>query len=134
VPVRSAYLGAVFGVLGVTAVLVFAGSLDNLVKTPHLYGSASGFQTIQTNFNSGAPDACNRSDFGLTHVRGVSTVAALCSNDTQIDGRPLRGWGFTTSAARWSRRFTTGRAPRTASEVALGAVTLRKLHKRSETP
>ncbi|MCU1457800.1 MAG: hypothetical protein JWL73_1892 [Actinomycetia bacterium] len=129
VPVRAACLGAVFGVLGVTAVLVFAGSLDNLVTTPHLYGSTSGFQTTQTNFNSGAPDACNRSDFGLTRVRGVSTVAALCSNDTQIDGRPLRGWGFTNLRGTVQPEITAGRAPRTAGEVALGAVTLRKLHK-----
>ncbi len=31
VPVRSAFLGAVFGVLGVTAVLVFGSSLNQLV-------------------------------------------------------------------------------------------------------
>jgi hypothetical protein len=38
VPVRSAIVGAVFGVFGVIAVVVFATSLNRLVTTPRRYG------------------------------------------------------------------------------------------------
>jgi len=38
VPLRSAFAGAALGVLGVTAVLVFASSLGRLADTPRLYG------------------------------------------------------------------------------------------------
>ena len=38
VPVRSAFLGAAVGTVGIVAVLVFSASLDHLVATPRLYG------------------------------------------------------------------------------------------------
>src|SRR5581483_7300781 len=38
VPVRSAFFGAAFGVLGVVAILIFSSSLDHLAATPKLYG------------------------------------------------------------------------------------------------
>ena len=74
VPVRSAYLGAVFGVLGVTAVLVFTSSLDHLVATPRLYGSTWDFQAADVNFKN----TCGRDDFGLTREPGIGAVAAVC--------------------------------------------------------
>src|SRR5205085_11464528 len=43
VPVRSAVFGAVFGVLGVVAVLTFASSLAHLVVSSTGYGCTSGF-------------------------------------------------------------------------------------------
>jgi len=125
VPVRSAYLGAVFGVLGVTAILVFASSLDHLVATPRLYGSTWDFQTEDTRFQS----TCGNNDFGLARVAGVGAVAAVCHNDIQIDGRPVTGSGFTPVRGSIEPEVVAGRAPRSPGEVALGAVTLRALGK-----
>lgn len=125
VPVRSAYLGAVFGVLGVTAVLVFTSSLDHLVATPRLYGATWDFQATDTNFKN----TCGSNDFGLTHEPGVGAVAAECTNDIQLDGHPVTGWGFTRLRGTIEPEIVTGRAPRTPGEVALGSVTLQALGK-----
>ena len=52
VPVRSAAVGAVLGVLGVTAVLVFGASLDALVATPARYGAPWDFQLTDETANT----------------------------------------------------------------------------------
>ena len=95
VPVRSAFLGAVFGVLGVTAVLGFASSLNHLVTTPRLYGWTWDFTATDT--NTGAR-SCSHDDFGLLREPGVGAVAAACygTNNIQLDGHPVNGWGFTS--------------------------------------
>ncbi len=125
VPVRSAYLGAIFGVLGVTAILVFTSSLDHLVATPRLYGATWDFQAADTNFK----DTCGRNDFGLTRVTGVGAIAAVCTNDIQLDGHTLTGWGFTRVRGTIQPAIVTGRAPRAPNEVALGHATLHTLGK-----
>ena len=125
VPVRSAYLGAAFGVLGLIAVLVFATSLDHLVATPRLYGWNWNFSTSDVNFQN----ACGRGSFGLTRAPGVASVAAVCVNDVQLGGRPVTGFGFTALRGRIEPEIVAGRAPRTAGEVALGSVTLHALGK-----
>ena len=128
VPVRSAYLGAVFGVLGITAVLVFASSLNHLVATPPLYGSTWDFQARDTNFSpTPTDDACHRKAFGLTREPGVGAVAAVCTNDIQLGGNPVTGWGFTPIRGRITPEVIAGHAPRTSGEVALGAGTLHTL-------
>ena len=130
VPVRSAYLGAVFGVLGVIAVLVFASSLNQLVVTPRLYGSTWDFQAADTNFNAtAANDNCGPKDFGLSQVRGVGAVAAACEDDIQLGGRPVTGWAFTPVRGTIDPEIVAGRAPRGPDEVALGSQTLRALGK-----
>ncbi len=123
VPIRSAYLGAVFGVLGVTAVLVFASSLDHLVATPRLYGTNWDFHANDTNFSNDAT-GCGRQDLGLSRTPGVAAVAAVCSDDIQLEGRGVRGWGFTPIRGTIGPEVVAGRAPRGPGEVALGAKTL----------
>jgi ABC-type antimicrobial peptide transport system permease subunit len=131
VPVRSAYLGAVFGVLGVTAVLVFAASLDHLVATPRLFGSTWDFQARDTNFNpTSTDDGCGRGAFGLAREPGVGAVAAVCTDDIQLSGGPVTGWGFTPVRGTIEPEVVAGRTPRTSGEVALGSVTLDALGKR----
>ncbi len=123
VPVRSAFLGAMFGVTGVIAVLVFAASLNHVVSTPRLYGWTWDFKAPDDSFTT----PCNRSDFGLGAVPGVADVAAVCYQDMQINGRPVVGWGFTQVRGTIDPEVVAGRAPRGPAEVALGAVTLRAL-------
>ena len=130
VPVRSAYLGAVFGVLGVIAVLVFASSLNQLVTTPRLYGSTWDFQAADSNFNATPTnDNCGPKDFGLARVRGVGAVAAVCEDDIQLGGHPVTGWAFTPVRGTIGPELITGRAPRGPDEVALGSQTLQALGK-----
>jgi putative ABC transport system permease protein len=124
VPIRSAYLGAVFGVLGVIAVLVFASSLDHLVATPRLYASNWDFHAVDTKFNDDGAGTCNRNDFGLRRQPGVGAVAALCINDISLDHRGTTGWGFTPLRGGIGPEIVAGRAPRTRTEVALGLETL----------
>src|SRR5262249_40397638 len=125
-PVRSAFLGAVIGVLGVAAVLVFASSVDHLAATPRLYGWTWNFAAPDDSIN---PTLCNGSDYGLSHVAGVGDVAALCYQQVMVDGRPVTMWGFADVRGTIDPEIAKGRAPVGANEIALGAVTLHALHK-----
>jgi hypothetical protein len=129
VPIRSAHLGAVLGVVGVTAVLVVASSLDHLVATPRLLGSNWDFSVVDTKFGNDAA-GCGRSDLGLSRTPGLADVAAVCSNDTQIDGRSVIGWGFSQVRGKIGPEIVAGRSPRGPGEVALGAKTLQRIGKR----
>lgn len=126
VPVRSAFFGAVFGVVGLTAVLVFATSLGHLDSDPRLYGWTWDFKAPDNTFTSD----CSAADYGLSKVPGVAAVAAVCYQlGVLINGRPTTGWGFTPVRGRVEPEIVTGRAPSGPSEVALGAATLHALRK-----
>jgi len=128
IPVRSALIGAIFGVLGVSGVLMFSSSLNHLVTTPRLYGWTWDFKAADTNFSNDGK-GCNRKDFGLAHEPGVAVVAAVCYDDVPLDGRPVTGWGFTPVHGAIEPEVVAGRAPHNAHEVALGSVTLNAMHK-----
>ena len=124
VPVRSAFLGTIVGVLGVIAVFTFVSSLDHLVATPRLSGWTWDFATHDT-----ANSLCDRADYGLRHVRGVTTIAATCESTIPIDGHPVSGWGIRPLRGTFPPEIVEGREPRTPHEVALGSVTLNALGK-----
>jgi len=129
VPVRSAFVGAVLGVFGVTAVFVFASSLNHLVTTPRLYGWTWDFSApdnTTTNVNS-----CIRSDYGLLKEPGVGALASVCeeTNNIELDGHATSGWSFTSLRGTIEPDIIAGRAPGSPLEVALGATTMRTLHK-----
>jgi ABC-type antimicrobial peptide transport system permease subunit len=127
IPVRSAFLGAVFGVVGVTVVLVFASSLTHLSSSPQLYGWTWDFKAPDDTFSPG----CGAKDYGLGAVPGVVADAAVCyQTGLPIDGRPTTGWGFTQIHGSIEPEIVAGRAPRGPDEVALGAATLSALHKK----
>ncbi len=124
-PVRSAVLGAIFGVVGLTAVLVFGASLGHLDATPRLYGWTWDFKAADDSFTT----SCGANDFGLTHQHGVASVAAVCFESIQVDGRPTTGWGFTAVRGTIGPEVVTGRAPSGPTEVALGSATLQAIGK-----
>ncbi len=127
VPVRSALFGAVVGVLAVTAMLVFASSLDRLVATPRLYGSTWDFKAMDVTANT----PCGAGDYGLTQEPGIAALAEVCSQNVQLDGRPFAGMAFTQlRGAPIGPEVTAGRGPQGPREVALGAKTLHALGKR----
>jgi ABC-type antimicrobial peptide transport system permease subunit len=130
VPVRSAYLGAVFGVFGVTAILVFGSSLNHLVATPPLYGSTWDFHAVDTNFNPTPTNpGCGGGDFRVARASGVGAIAAVCTNGIQLDGDPVTGWGFTPIRGTIEPEIVAGHAPHSPAEIALGSTTLQKLGK-----
>jgi len=128
VPVRSACFGAVLGVVGVVAVFVFAASLDQLATTPKQFGSTWDFSIADSAFTPTQP-RCGSQDLGLARVAGIGSIAAVCDNDVQLDGRPLTAWGITPVRGSIEPTIVRGRAPQTASEVALGDKTLNALRK-----
>ena len=69
-PVRSAFFGAVFGVVGLTAALVFGASLGHLDATPKLYGWTWDFKAPDDTFTL----KCGASDYGLGAQPGVAAV------------------------------------------------------------
>ena len=126
VPVRSAFFGAVFGVVGLTTVLVFASSLSHLDSSPRLYGWTWDFKAPDNTFTSD----CGANDYRLSAVPGVAAVAAVCYQaGLPINGRPTTGWGFTPVHGSIEPEIVTGRAPSGPAEVALGAATMHALAK-----
>ena len=126
VPVRSAFVGSVVGVLGVTAVLVFASSLSHLVATPRLYGWTWDFKVEDTTTNT----PCGGTDFGVSRGSGVAALTEVCFENVQLDGHATAGTAFTKlSGATIDPEILEGRAPRGPREVALGSATLHTLGK-----
>ncbi|MEX1008510.1 MAG: hypothetical protein WD271_11770, partial [Acidimicrobiia bacterium] len=116
VPVRAALLGTAAGVLGVTAALVFATSLDRLVTTPSRYGwnwdVVTGGPRLQARDLVESPDI------------GAVGVATFTRTNVKLDGEPIAAVGFRSIRGSASLTIVDGRAPRTATEVALGGDTL----------
>ena len=125
-PARSAFVGAIVGVLGVTAAIVFAASLSHLVATPHLFGWTWDFKAPDNSFTT----PCNRTDFGLDRKAGVSDIAAVCYQDVDVDGRAMIGWGFQPVRGRIDPEIVAGRAPRRPTRSRSASVTLDALGKK----
>ncbi len=131
-PVRSAFLGAVLGTVGITAALVFAASLDHLVTTPRAYGWSWDVLVLargdaQTRQKPGTP--CGQSDTAVTSDRAFSAVTAVCVVNVEVDRRPVTSWSFQALRGAIDPTTVAGRAPRSPDEIALGGKTLREIDK-----
>jgi hypothetical protein len=124
VPVRSAIFGAVFGVLGVVAVLLFASSLHHLVATPGLYGWRWDFAAVVDDPRVFGPNT------PLVHEPGLAAVARVETGNVQLDGHPVIAWGYTAVRATISPEIIAGRLPKGPDEIALGTASLDELGKR----
>jgi FtsX-like permease family len=124
VPLRSALIGLVIGVFGIAAVIVFASSLEHLASTPRMYGWSFDFRA-----STSGDFSCNKSDEHIGSVPGVGAMAAVCYDNISVDGKPIIGWGLTPLRGNIEPELIAGHVPSTPSEVALGAATLRTLHK-----
>src|SRR5262245_21931337 len=122
VPVRSAFLGTILGVAGITAAMVFASSLGHLVDTPKLYGWTWDVHA-QVPTNEPCVDAHS---FGMEKVRGVAAVGVTCATDSdvEINGHAVTVWGFRSLHGTIDPESVSGRAPRGPREIALGSVAL----------
>jgi hypothetical protein len=125
VPVRSALLGAVLGVAGVTAVLVFAANVTRVVETPQRSGVAWDFM-----IQDGSTAPCGPDDTGVSRVPGVEAIAELCyGTPLQVDGHPIAAMTFTQFRGSFDPEIAAGRAPRGGHEIAVGAETMRSVGK-----
>jgi FtsX-like permease family len=125
VPLRSAFAGAALGVLGVTAVLVFASSLGRLADTPRLYGWTWDAKVRDIV----SPTRCNANTNGLDRVKDVGDVGAVCYSSSVIDGRDTSLWSFTGIRGTFAPTIVAGREPIRADEVAMGRDALDAVHK-----
>ncbi|HYL51275.1 MAG TPA: FtsX-like permease family protein [Acidimicrobiia bacterium] len=125
VPLRSAFVGAAVGVLGVTAVLVFAASLGNLAHTPRLYGWTWDVKARDPS----TPAHCDRKSLDLGRQPGVADIAAICYLGFEIEGRDTVVWGFTQVRGSIEPTIVAGREPSGDDEIALGLDTTNALHK-----
>jgi ABC-type antimicrobial peptide transport system permease subunit len=127
VPVRSAVASATVGVAALSAAIVFAASLSHLLASPALYGVTW--------------DAV----VGNNATTDMRPVVATVQHDRQVAawtagwaGLPLRAGRAELEAialplpagASFVPAPVTGRLPRSRSEIALGARTLREVHAR----
>ncbi len=128
VPIRSAFAGAVFGVAGITAVLVFAASLAHLQDTPRLYGWTFD---VKTEVGTHPKAVCVDPDtHGLANAPGVAAVAAVCTREIEVAGHPVSAIAFQSLRGHIDPEIVAGRAPRAPDEIAMGSVTLDATHTR----
>ena len=125
VPVRSAFFATTFVAAGLTALIIFSAGVTHLAGTPSMYGSRFDFKVETT-----SDPACNSQDSGVGSMPGVATLAALCYDNVELDGRAGVGFGDLPLRGTVGPEVVSGHAPGTEREVALGAATLTALHKR----
>ncbi len=125
-------MGATLGAAGISAVLIFAASLNHLVTTPHAYGwswdvVALGQDNFQLPQTPGSP--CGQSESSVRKDTAFEAVAAACVLNVDVDGRTVTSWSFTQLRGVINPTTVEGRAPRSPDEVALGRKTLDEIHK-----
>jgi ABC-type antimicrobial peptide transport system permease subunit len=121
VPVRSAIFGAVFGIVGVVAALMFTSSLHHVVTTPEQYGWTWDFAAVPDDSSAAA---------ALAATQGLVAAAEVVTANVQLDGRPVTAWAFRSVRGTIGSEIVAGRPPNGPDEIALGAASLDELSKR----
>jgi len=126
VPVRSALAGTIVAVAAVVAAAVFGTSLIALVGTPHQYGQNWNQEfdlefgaipaTLGAKLLSKDPSIIEYAAGNYGELTVGGTIVAAIGID------PVRGGGYLTLLA--------GRPPTGPNEIALGAQTMRAIHRR----
>jgi hypothetical protein len=125
IPVRAGFLGAIAGIVGVSAVLVFAASLDQFASVPARHG-AQWDVSVPESPNAGT---CYGDTHGLETDAAFAALAEICTEAIQIDGTPVNALAFRQLRGEIEPVLLRGRAPEQPDEVALGARTLQSLNK-----
>jgi hypothetical protein len=138
VPVRATLVAAVTAVALVTAVVVFSGSLDHLIATPRLFGSAWDAQVElgdlnnPNGFGDTSPSAMSKIQSQFMHVvdhsGAVAASAFVPIGEVRSGSVSLPAIGFARRTGEIAPTIAAGRAPRSADEVALGSTTMAHLH------
>lgn len=115
VPVRPAMLGAVLGVTGLVATLVFSATLDQLVSSPERWGWS---------WDVSFPDT-DTVRAGLTAQRDdIDAMADAAYVPVVINGDAVNALGLAPTKGSIDPVVVAGRPPRGPDEVVLGADTL----------
>jgi hypothetical protein len=122
VPVRSTVLGAAIGVIAITGVLVFTGSIGRIFDHPVLYG---------WNWDVQVGSALTQELTGTARTIGrdpaVSELAVAAQSRLQIGGLAVDTLGIDQRSAI-RPTVVAGRAPAAPDEILLGTRTLHDLH------
>jgi hypothetical protein len=137
VPVRATLIAAATAVALVTTVVVFSSSLDHLVDTPRLFGSAWDAQIDLSNLNTPAGfnnlDPQTLAPIEAQFVR-VADRSGSVAGSALLDVGEVRSGRVAIPAMGYSHvrgiapTIAEGRIPTKADEVALGARTMDLLH------
>ena len=127
VPARTALLGSVLAVTALSAAVVFGASLGHLTSTPVLYG-----QWYDAWFSPSGSSQASAAQFSalvttLEHDPDITDIAIGGGGGVMIDGRVVSALAGAALRGPFPLVTSVGRLPRTTSEVALGATTLRQL-------
>jgi len=122
-PVRSAFLGVAFGVMGLVAVLVFVASVDDLFVSPDRYGSpfdadVSGFSGNPLEEGGGA----------LLDDPRVAGAGLGFSGRAHIGDTEVNSYAFESLKGDMKLTMLDGHPPTGDAEVALGRSTLESAH------
>ena len=138
VPVRATLTAAATAVALVTTVVVFSASINHLVSTPRLFGSAWDGQIALDNLNTPAgfnnldPSALNQIETQFVDVaNGSGSIAdsgLLQVGEIKSGVTAIPAIGYSPSRGRIPVTIAAGRAPAAPNEVALGATTMARLH------
>ncbi len=127
-PVRTTIVSAFLAIATVAGAVVFAASLDHLVSTPRLYGwnwdvriDTSADTPEQAAAVSGA---VQKALDGSQSVKAWSTANL---SDATVNGLSMPTLGIDRARGRVGPSVVSGRLPERASEIALGARTMRSL-------
>jgi hypothetical protein len=122
VPVRSALVGAIVGVLGVVGCLTFRAGLSDAVDDP----SRSG---IVWDMAVAADGQIPPKDIARINDRAnvAASTDALWARAVRIDGVPTPTWGVRPLKGTMRMIVLEGRMPRTTGEIALAPATMEKL-------
>jgi putative ABC transport system permease protein len=125
VPVRQGIVAVGLSIAGIVAVVMFAASLDRLVRTPRAYGYNwdAHFDYCQVNLTD-PQNLCGASRFVVARDPAVAAAATISNNGVEVDGHPITAMALGQLRGRIEPTVVEGRAARTAREVALGTDTL----------
>jgi putative ABC transport system permease protein len=129
-PVRSAVIGAALSVAAVAAAMTVGASFGHLVDTPRLYGRT---WDIDTGNPFSGPKATARIRAVLRQDPALTDLAAASIRDFirvgEGEGTRVNVWAFQQIRGRpLHATVAEGRWPRSPTEIALGAKTLRETH------
>jgi hypothetical protein len=126
VPVRSALAGTVVAVAAVAAAIVFGASLIGLVGTPHRYGQN---WDADLDLSFGGLPAPIATKF-VSSLPAMRSYVAGNYGQLTIDGQIVPAVGLDQRRGAQFLTLLAGRAPADGNEIALGAQTLRAVHRR----
>ncbi len=119
VPVRSALIGAIAGVMGVVACFTFRAGIDDAVHRPERAGIV---------WNAGIGDIGRLPEKPVASLVGASEVKdatrARWLRSITVDGESVPAWSVTQLKGDMQWVVLDGRAPRGQGEIAFGPATL----------